>query len=374
MEEIKMKRVMKYSGKLIPKILRNQRGDIGGEIINPFDADAFSMINLCAAIDILPNNYGRINQLGIFGGDPNGITTRTAVVEEQNGILTLLPTKPLGASGTQNRIGKRKVRSFSVPHIPLDDVIKPEEFSGVREFGQTNQLKSLTTVMNNHLQTAKNSFGITIEHMRMGAVKGIILDADGSTLYNLYTEFGITAKQINFALKAGSPLAYTTTDIQAKCRELLRHIEDNLKGEVMTEVRCLVSQEFFDDFIGHPNVEKFYLNWQAAAQIQGVDPRKGFSFGGIIWEEYRATASDETGTSRRFIAAGRGHALPMGTMNTFKQIYAPGNFIEAVNTPGIELYVKQVLEKMGRWVDLHIESNPLPLCCRPAVLVEVLRY
>ena len=44
----------------------------------------------------------------------------------------------------------------------------------------------------------------------------------------------------------------------------------------------------------------------------------------------------------------------MGTMNTFKQIYATGNFIETVNTPGIELYVKQVMEGMGRWVDLHI--------------------
>ena len=348
---------------LLTKILRNQRGDLGA-IVNPFDQDAFNMVSLCAAIDILPNNYGRINQLGIFGTD-DGITTRTAVVEEQNGVLNLLKTLPVGSPGTQNKIGKRTVRSFNVPHIPLDDIIRPEEFSGVRAFGQTNTMDTLASIMNKHLQAAKNKFSITLEHMRMGAVKGIILDADGSTLFNLYTEFGISQKSINFALNV------TTTDVAAKCRELLRHIEDNLKGEVKNGVRCLVSEEFFDALIAHPNVEKFYVNWQAAAQIAEVDPRSGFTFAGVTFEEYRGTATDEGGNTRRFIAANEGHAFPTGTMSTFKQVYAPGNFIEAVNTPGIELYVKQVMENMGRWVDLHIESNPLPLCTRPGVLVKV---
>lgn len=337
------------------------------EIINPFEQDAFNMASLCAAINILPNMYGRVGQLGLFNTTGGGITTRTAIVEEQNGILTLLKTLPPGAPGTQNKIGKRKVRSFTVPHIPLDDVIRPEEFQGVRQFGQANGMETLTTVMKNHLQTAVNKFNITLEHLRMGALKGIILDADASTIYNLYTEFEIVAKTVSFALSTTSPL----TDVNAKCREILRHIEDNLKGEVMTRVRCLVSAEFLDAFIAHPNVEKFYVGWQAAAQISGADPRKGFPFGGIIWEEYRGVASDEDGASRRFIASGEGHAFPEGTMNTFQDIYAPGNFIEAVNTPGIALYAKQAMEKMGRWVDLHIESNPLPLCKRPAVLVKV---
>ena len=336
------------------------------EIINPFDQDAFSMANLCAAINILPNRYGRVGQLGIFNASA-GITTRTAIVEEQNGVLNLLQTLPVGAPGTQNKMGKRKVRSFSVPHIPLDDIIRPEEFQGVREFGQPQSLKTLASVMNNHLQTARDKFAITLEHLRMGALKGIILDADASTLFNLYTEFGIVAKVVDFDLDVASPL----TDVAAKCREVIRHIEDNLKGEIMKNVRCLVSAEFFDLLIAHPNVEKFYVNWQNAAQIAQVDPRSGFNFAGITFEEYRGTATDADGTARRFIASGEGHAFPEGTANTFKNIYAPGNFIEAVNTPGIELYAKQVMEPMGRWVDIHMESNPLPLCCRPAILVKV---
>lgn len=337
------------------------------EILNPFEQDAFNMASLCAAINILPNMYGRVGQLGLFNTTGGGITTRTAVVEEQNGILNLLKTLPVGAPGTQNKIGKRKVRSFTVPHIPLDDVILPGEFQGVRAFGQANAMETLVTVMKNHLQTAFNKFAITLEHLRMGALKGIILDADASMLYNLYTEFEISPKTVSFALATTSPL----TDVNAKCMEITRHIEDNLHGEVMTKVRCLVSAEFFDALIAHPNVLKFYLNWVAAAQIAQVDPRKGFNFGGITFEEYRGVATDENGAARRFIASGEGHAFPEGTVNTFQDVYAPGNFIEAVNTPGIALYAKQAMEKMGRWVDLHIESNPLPLCKRPGVLVKV---
>ena len=336
------------------------------EMINPFDVDGFNMTSLCAAVNILPNMYGRVGQLGLF--TPDGITTRTCVVEEQNGVLNLIKTQPVGSQGNYNKLGKRTVRSFVVPHIPLPDKIMPEEFQGVRAFGQTSVMEQLSLIMQKHLQAGKNKFAITVEHLRMGALKGIILDADASELYNLYTEFGISAETQDFVLDSDA------TDVAGKCRGVLRHIEDNLKGEVMSGVRALVSQEFFDALISHPEVEKYYQNHVAALQLVAggaADPRKGFSFNGITFEEYRGVATDEDGNSRRFIAANEGHVFPEGTMNTFKTVYAPGNFIETANTPGLELYAKQATEKMGRWVDLWMESNPLPLCLRPAVLVKI---
>jgi hypothetical protein len=144
-------------------------------------------------------------------------------------------------------------------------------------------------------------------------------------------------------------------------------------GEVMSGVRCLVSQEFFDAFITHAEVETYYKNHVAALDLvgRGGDARKGFSFGGITFEEYRGVATDKDGTSRKFIAANEGHAFPEGTMNTFKWIISPAEFLETVNTPGIEIYAKQATEKFNKWVDLWMESNVLPICLRPAVLVKV---
>jgi hypothetical protein len=285
-------------------------------------------------------------------------------VEEQNGILNLLPTMPVGAPGTGNKMGKRTVRTFSVPHIPVDDFITPSEFEGIRAFGSETEMKSLAIVMNEHLQAARNKFDITIEYLRMGALKGIILDSDGSTIYNLYTEFSITPKVVAFALTT------STTKIVDKCREVIRHIEDNLRGEIYSSIRCLCSETFFDSLITHDNVEEYYLNHSAALQLVNGDPRKGFSFGGITFEEYRGTATEGDGTVRPFIAAGDAHCYPEGTSSTFRTLYAPGDFIETVNTLGKPLYAKQATDPMGRRVDLHVQSNPLPICYRPGILVR----
>lgn len=334
--------------------------------INPFlDNDAFNMISLTQAINILPNNYGRLRELNLFPG--RGVTTRTIMVEEQNGVLNLLSTMPPGSPGQQGKQGKRKLRSFVIPHIPHDDVIMPEEYQGVRAFGSENQMQTLAAMINTKQQNMRNKHAITLEHLRMGGLKGKILDADGSTLYNLYTEFGITAKVINFALNVA------TTDVMGKCRELRRHVEDKLMGEVANGVHCLVSEQFFDALISHPNVEKFWLGHQEALNLTGnkADPRSGFNFGGILWEEYRGKATDSAGDVRKFIADGSGHAFPTGTMSTFETIFAPADFNETVNTIGLEIYSKMEPRKMGRGMDLHSQSNPLPMCNRPGLLVEV---
>jgi len=331
--------------------------------LNPFDGDAFTLQSLTNAINILPNNYGRLREMNLFPG--RGVRTRSVMIEERNGVLNLLPTKQVGEPGTQNKQGKRKVRSFAIPHIPLDDVVLPDEYDGIRAFGTENQMETLASIMNQHLQTAKNKFAITIEHLRMGALKGKILDSDGSELFDLFSEFGVSEKVVDF--KFGTD----TTNIQKKCFEVTRHIEDNLKGEVMTNVHCLVDGDFFDALISHPNVKSVYEGHVAAVQTLGGDPRKGFRFGGITFEEYRGTATDADGNTRNFLDTKTGRAFPQGTMNMFETLYAPADFLETVNTLGRELYAKQEPRQFNRGIDMHIQSNPLPICYRPNCCVKL---
>ena len=46
---------------------------------NPFLNPAFSMASLTSAINILPNRYGRLEQLGLFPAKP--VRTRQVIVE-----------------------------------------------------------------------------------------------------------------------------------------------------------------------------------------------------------------------------------------------------------------------------------------------------
>ncbi|MCZ8103822.1 MAG: major capsid protein, partial [Burkholderiales bacterium] len=190
---------------------------------NIFENPAFSMSALTAAINFLPNNYDRLGAMGLFVDKPQRF--RSVIVEEQNGVLTLLPTMPPGSPGTVGVRGKRKVRSFTIPHIPHDDVILPEEVQGIRAFGSETELQTVAGVMAQHLQTMRNKHAITLEHLRFGALKGQILDADGSVIYDLYNEFEITPKE--FAFDITDPAS--GFDVKKACLDVVRYVEDNLQ-------------------------------------------------------------------------------------------------------------------------------------------------
>jgi lambda family phage portal protein len=99
--------------------------------------------------------------------------------EQLTGDLTQVPP---GSPGTVGTRGKRKVRSFVIPHITHDDVVLPEEVQGIRTFGSETEMESIANVMAGHLDTMRNKHSITLEHLRMGALKGVILDADGTVI------------------------------------------------------------------------------------------------------------------------------------------------------------------------------------------------
>lgn len=329
---------------------------------NPFELSAFNMTALTAAINILPNRYGKMEQMNLFPAKP--VRFRQITVEEQNGVLTLLPTMPPGAPGSVGVRGKRKMRAFVIPHIPHEDVVLPEEVQGVRVFGSESELQTVAEVMTDHLQSMRNKHAITLEYLRMGALKGKILDADGSVLYDLYKEFEIKQKVFNFQLNNKE------TDVRQKCLDLVRLMEDNLCGEYMTGIRCLVSAEFFDALTGHAKVQEAYKLWMEGAALRN-DMRSGFVFASVIFEEYRGKVADMNNNVRSFIEDGEGHAFPLGTLNTFSTYFAPADFNETVNTLGQPLYAKQEPRKFDRGTDLHTQSNPLPMCHRPGVLVKL---
>ena len=329
---------------------------------SPFADSAFSMTQLTQAINLLPNLYGRCESLNLF--PTKSVRHRSIAIEERNGVLSLLSTQTPGAPGTVGERSKRKLRTFSIPHIPHDDVVLPEEVQGIRSFGSENELESLASVITDHLQSMRNKHAITLEYLRVGALKGVILDADGSELLNLYDAFEIKPKVVNFGLSTA------TTDVKKKCLEVVRHIEDNLRGEFMTTVHALVSPEFFDSLTSHPKVKEAYERFEEGAALRN-DMRSGFTFGGITFEEYRGQASDADGNVRRFIDENAGHCFPMGTSETFATYFAPADFNETVNTLGLPLYAKQEPRRFDRGTDLHTQSNPLPMCHRPGVLVKL---
>lgn len=342
------------------------------EILDIFNQDAFSAVSLTSSIAIVPNTYGRINALGLFRQEP--IATTTVVVAIENGVLNLLPTRPRGGPASLGTRGKQNVRPFVVPHIPHEDSVLATDVQNMLVMGGVNGLETVLGFVNRKLITMRSKHAITLENLRMGALRGVIKDYDGATLVNLFTEFDVTEKVVDFVL--GTP----ATDVLAKCMEVTGHMEDNLNGETMTGIVGLCSPEWFAGFVKHANVKEAYKYYASPQNPLRDDLRKGFYFGGITFEEYRGAASylQEDGTRStpaRFVPAGDVRFIPIGTTDTFTNYWAPPDFMDAVNqapdAANSEVFVAPLeRKKYGKGVDIHTESNPLPLVKRPALLVR----
>ena len=323
----------------------------------------YTDIDLSLEIATYPTLYGRVKSMDVFPDD--GVRSEYVEIGRQDGKLMVLPAVQRGDPPAVLTPPGRDSIILKVPHFPAKATIKPEDLQNRYVFGSgRQQMDSVASATTRALMDLRRQHDITDEYLQMGALKGVIYDGNYTIIYNLYDVFGITKKTIDFEL--GNP----DTNVLAKCEELLGHIEDNLKGETMGGIHCLVSSEFGNKFFAHNSVKQFYLNWQSATALR-TSNRGVFDFGDIAWEIHRGRAPDATGTTRRFIDANDGHAWPTGTQETFRNYLAPPYHIDYVNTEGVDVLVTQKVLDHGAGVELRSQANSLPVCSRPELLVEV---
>ncbi len=325
--------------------------------LDVFKADGFSVASLTEAILKAPYQPGRIGQLGLFR--ERGITTTVVQVEEKAGQLTLIPTSPRGGVPDTLGMEKRNLRSFNVPHLAREAQIMADQVQNIRAFGSETDVETVQALVNERLTDLRAMHEVTLEFHRIGAVQGLILDADGSTLYNLFTEFGVLQQTKDFVFSV------PTTDVRNVIVAALRLSEDELGGTMATGYRGFCGANWFDALVSHATVIEAFKYQQG--QTLGQDLRTaGFTYGGVAWEEYRGTVSGQA-----FVNADQAYIVPITNPSVFVTHFAPADFVETVNTIGLPIYAKQAIDaEFQRWVKLHTQSNPLALCLRPRAVVK----
>jgi hypothetical protein len=361
---------------------------------------------LTNAILKLPYKPARLGELGLF--QDKSVPTLTVVIEEKNGVLALLTTQERGSQSPAAKRTMRKARSFVIPHIPYDDQVLATDVQGVRAFGSENETYTVAGLVNDRLMEMRQAHEVTLEWHRMGALHGVILDADGqSVIFNLFNEYGLGTPG-TWAVPVGYSSGYTagpdtggdfefgagqyyldiggypstiaglnagqhqytfvfsdpTTNMRALCISIQRDIEKTLGMANYDHIHAFCGANFFDSLIDHDDIRATYLNWFQAQSLR-QDLRKGFEYGGIVWENYRGLVSGQ-----QFQDANSAIIFPVGVPNLFQVYYAPADFVETVNTMGLPLYAKQEPLPFNRGITIHTQSNPLAMCCRPLVLVK----
>lgn len=330
--------------------------------LDVFNNDAFSLQEMTKAVNIIPNNYGKIRELGIF--NEKGVTTTTVTLELKEGALSILPQVQRKGEPTYEKDSKRKFFALNIPSYKHNDRIYADDIQNIRAFGSESMFETVANKVAEKLENIAKKHQITLEYMRCGALQGKVKDGEGNIIADLHSIFGVTQKSINFSFDSND------SPIDEFCRNVKRHIETELKGETMSFVQALCSPEFFDKFVKHPKVKEAYNTYQGQTPYR-EDFRKGFQFQGILFEEYLGSATLADGkTNVKFVPEGEAMFFPMGTTNTFDTYFAPATYEETVNTTGLPIYVKQIAEPDGESRKILSQSHPLPICKRPALLVR----
>ena len=324
-----------------------------------FSGDAFNLQSLTAAINaptLLPGQIGRISSLGLFA--EQGITTTVVSIERDGRTLTIVPATQRGAPGTPISGNKRSLIPFHTLHLPQTATILADEVQNVRAFGTDGDEETVLTLVNQRLATMRRNLDLTNEWHRAGALKGQILDANGSTvLLDLFTSFGVSQIVHFMALEVGG------TDVQTKCKDIRRKVEDELDGLPYTSIRVLASRTFMDALSSYADVKDAWNFAQAQNRISGA---KDFTYGDVVFEEYHGKIGSLT-----FIPEGEAIAIPEGVPDLFITRYAPGDYMETVNTIGLPYYARQEPMDMNKGVEIEAQSNPLHLCTRPRTILRL---
>jgi len=325
-----------------------------------FNDDAFSVVSLTKAIEDMPSVPGRIGQLGLFSEE--AISTTSVSIEKQGNALTLVGAAPRGSSGQTAARDKRQMLTLNCIHLPQYDSVNADEIQNVRAFGSETDVETIQRVTNKRLTRMRRDLDVTLEFQRMGAINGVVLDSDGTTvLENLHTRFGTSPATMNMVLGTAG------TNVKQKVVEAKREMRDSLGGLTIRGYRAMCSTSFFDALVAHAKVEASYDRWMNGEFLRSDQTELGFYFAGVFWEEYDGSVG-----AQEFIAPGTAKLIPEGVPDLFVTHFAPADYMETVNTMGQAYYAKQWAKDGNKGIHIESQSNPIHICTRPQVPITLL--
>lgn len=311
---------------------------------------------------IVPNQWGILNQMGIFSEE--GVETATVQFEQTTRDGALIVDKVRGERATAGKEQASIVRAWSVPHFPYDDYISPSDVRGKRAYGSADQEETLAAVRARRMERIMQNHAWTLEYARFQLLTaGTVYAPSGTVSLNYFTEFGVTQKSVNFALTTG------TTDVVAKGEEVIAHIQDNASGESVSGIAAFCSPEYFSALVGHASVKTAYQYYTSTQEplrqrLGGSAMNRRFEHGGITYIEVRGNYAGNL-----FVPANEAVFVPMGT-EIFKTYFAAANKFDLLGTIGERAYLFEYSGERGDKLVLESESNFLNAITRPAMVVK----
>lgn len=335
-----------------------------------FQDDAFTVAELREQTDNLVYVPDELNRLGLFTPDP--ISTTNVMISRNAETLALVPLTERGAPRSRLTLDSRNVRYLPTFRYAQEDRINSQILQNIAPEGRPFDValgRALSEVEKRQRKMMRK-LELTREYARMAAINGYVLDADGSTVLDVYDEFGISrpaAVSIDPATLIDGALRkkiYTSV-IRPMTAAL------NLSGRAAPRgIIALCGNAFFDALITAPELRDTYkIAMQGQELRDGFVPYSSFDAFGVRWMNYQGTVGNTT------IAVPDKECvfIPVGVEDMFAEFRAPGENMNDANELGREFYSvvsPDYRPNMFEWVDVILSAYPLFVCLVPEALLR----
>ncbi len=332
-------------------------------------SSGFDVQDFTQELAMVPNIRTPLSDLNVFRSE--SISTTTVTFEQTFGTIGLIGDIHRGSGVLANQDETRKLHTYAVPYHKVIDYITQADVQSKRAYGSADMAETEAAVLERKMTRLKRSALMTAEYAKFYTLtQGKIWSPNGTVAHSsFYTDFGVTRKEVNFALTT------STTEVLAKIEEVIAHIQDNaLSGDVYTGVVALCSPEFFSALIAHPKIVasyQFYSSTQEPLRNRlggNTTLYREFVYGGCLFREIRDGVN-----ASRFIPANEAYFMPMGTQDTFVSYVAPSSKLVFANTQGEEQYLFVYNDPKGEKKEVELEFSHVHLLRRPQVIVKAIK-
>lgn len=322
-----------------------------------FQADNFHCEQLVESWKLVPHIPQRLTSLKLFRTIPS--MRSTVAMEYQDGVVALVQSQPRGSHQAQRvETGKRHVVPVSIPHFPQKFSVLADELPDIRAFGTVDGMTTVNSVIAEKLANAYSNFAITNENLQLGALRGIIKDADGSTILDLFDLFGLTQDAVNMDLGA------TPDNIETKCNTIIRTMAENGGGTPITGVHGFCGNAYFDALVATSEVRAAYDR-----QNDGAFLRDGHVYGkvlykNVLFENYRG----DYGASS-LIDDDEAIFFPMGA-DIYRVYNGPADTMSSVGRSGRDIEITREMLPHDAGVEYKLQQNRIHFVKRPKMLIS----
>lgn len=351
-------------------------------------------------VNEIDNQYGLINDSGLFVGEG---TSQESVIFDKNTVTRTLIPQTHKRGGTPTKGKDRKVETFALalPYFNHQDYVTPQDIQGWRQAGTADQPKLLATAVADKWEDMLNDFDQTIEYMKCRALTGVTVDPEGQVLANMFTVLGETETFIDF------DLGNAAADIDGKIAQLKRTVAKQAKqGGRIGRIEVMVTPDFFDALVNHPQLREAYLHYSASAPNDTIraDLSRFEAWGvvdtfvhkGMMFYSYDAEfaiedndgdpvthawyqTSDGSGTpvddfagmNTNGLAGKGGYTIVNGLRSAYRGYFGPANTLSGANSVGQEVFAYQYRDPKDKFHELELESSPLYVLTTPRLSVRV---